>query len=520
MDDHTTRKAFSALAHPATLAAVLLLLVNDHLLRQLWPSWLTGKLGDFAWLFAAPLALAAALTLLLPRRLVGRERLAGGVAFAAVGGIFALAKTWPAGHALVVAAAEAILRFPVGWRRDPTDLVALLALAAAWRLWTAATGDVSQDSIPVAGDTGPAESTAIRVHPCARASHCWGGRAARPRPTRAAAGWIILPLAALLTVANSPMPEPGVFCLTAADGALHAYSGRGRYISADGGLSWQPTAEAGPWPETCRSPWSPASEPLLLTDPRDPNLRYRAIANQHIELSEDGGQTWREAYRIRATGELEAARLNRRGILAERQDMPLDGLVDPATGNAVFAMGHLGALVRLPDGAWRMVAVGDFRQGGEGGVQALLRLLIGEALLALGVGLLTLVTLGRRFAGQGLWRALRSAGWLLWGACVLVFPPALAEGYGGALSALAMLAAGLVILICVARAATGLVAADRRFVGRLLAVAAAVALLFLLPYVLWGLGAVPRYWLAAGFAVLLAAGGLVAGRQWVLRYDA
>jgi hypothetical protein len=26
------------------------LLINDHLLREFWPSWWTGKIGDFAWL--------------------------------------------------------------------------------------------------------------------------------------------------------------------------------------------------------------------------------------------------------------------------------------------------------------------------------------------------------------------------------------------------------------------------------------------------------------------------------------
>lgn len=488
MRDRATHKAFSALAHPATFAAIALLLVNDHLLRRLWPSWLTGKLGDFAWLFCAPLALTAGLTLVLPRRLAGRERLAGGLAFATTGGVFALAKTWPACHELVVAVAEAIFRFPVGWRRDPTDLVALVALIAAWRLWLAAPGGRGQ-----ANDA-----------------------AGRARPARVpAAGWIILPLAALLTVANSPGPEPGVFCLTAEGGAIQAYSGRGRYVSHDGGLSWQPVAVDAQRPEACRSPWRDPSEPLLVIAPNDPNLRYRAAFDRRIEVSEDGGQTWREAYRIRATGELEAAKLNRQGIQAKRQDMPVAGLVDPVTGNVVFALGHLGALVHLPGGDWRMVAVGDFRPGGQGGVQVLLGLIIGEALLALGLGLLTLITLGRQLATRTIWAALRVLGWLSWGACVVLFPPALGEGYDAILSYLVMLAAGLVILPCVAHTAFELYAEGWRGSGRLLAVAGMVALLFLLPYVLWGLAAIPHYWLAVGFALLLAAGGLLAGRRWV-----
>ena len=47
-------RALHSLAHPVSLAAVALLLFNDHWLRWHYPSWLTGKLGDFTWLVFAP----------------------------------------------------------------------------------------------------------------------------------------------------------------------------------------------------------------------------------------------------------------------------------------------------------------------------------------------------------------------------------------------------------------------------------------------------------------------------------
>ena len=59
-------RSLRTLAHPLTWLALALLLVNDHLLRVLWPSWWTGKLGDFAWLFFAPLVLAALVSLIIP----------------------------------------------------------------------------------------------------------------------------------------------------------------------------------------------------------------------------------------------------------------------------------------------------------------------------------------------------------------------------------------------------------------------------------------------------------------------
>src|SRR3954468_16878303 len=37
---------------PAYLASVLLLFLNDFSFKQAWPCWFTGKLSDFAGLFA------------------------------------------------------------------------------------------------------------------------------------------------------------------------------------------------------------------------------------------------------------------------------------------------------------------------------------------------------------------------------------------------------------------------------------------------------------------------------------
>lgn len=51
--------AGDGLLKPVVLAAVALLLVNDHLLKGAWPGWLTGKLSDFAGLVFFPLLLQA-----------------------------------------------------------------------------------------------------------------------------------------------------------------------------------------------------------------------------------------------------------------------------------------------------------------------------------------------------------------------------------------------------------------------------------------------------------------------------
>ena len=47
----------SALTHPATVAALVTLLLNDVVFKAMWPdAWVTGKLSDLAWVvFALPL---------------------------------------------------------------------------------------------------------------------------------------------------------------------------------------------------------------------------------------------------------------------------------------------------------------------------------------------------------------------------------------------------------------------------------------------------------------------------------
>jgi hypothetical protein len=145
-------EAADALLHPITLAALGLLLVNDHVLKAAWPGPVTGKLSDLAGLAFFPIFLLSAWELALT--LVGRWRsptvraLATAVALCALG--FILVKTVPAaaeGSGWLLGAAQWMLLFPSRLIAaqplppivrtvvvaDPTDLVAVPALAlAAW----------------------------------------------------------------------------------------------------------------------------------------------------------------------------------------------------------------------------------------------------------------------------------------------------------------------------------------------------------------------------------------------------
>jgi hypothetical protein len=134
----------AALMHPVPLAALALLVVNDHLLKARHPGLVTGKLSDIAGMVLAPLVLAAIADATLPLRWVRRRDYpvrSAWVCAAAVAVVFAATKTWsPATHAYeaVFAALWAKIRWIMAqalgqqiWSdrivlvRDPTDLVAI-----------------------------------------------------------------------------------------------------------------------------------------------------------------------------------------------------------------------------------------------------------------------------------------------------------------------------------------------------------------------------------------------------------
>jgi hypothetical protein len=113
--------------HPLFWIALVVLLVNDHILKQahVLPGVVTGKLSDFAGMLVAPVVLTALLRL---RGQVGRM-----VAFACVAAAFTAIKLSRPCADLV----ETVTAYtPLPWRLwcDSTDLVALSMLPLAWWL--------------------------------------------------------------------------------------------------------------------------------------------------------------------------------------------------------------------------------------------------------------------------------------------------------------------------------------------------------------------------------------------------
>jgi hypothetical protein len=124
--------------HPVTLVCVLLLVVNDWVLKRHWHGGLVGKLSDIAGLAFAPVVLTAAigLVLALAAKLgahvdpsLTRRRLLACIA--ATGACFAAVKLSPDAAAVLVRVLSSMGR-PAEIYLDRWDLLTLPALAVAY----------------------------------------------------------------------------------------------------------------------------------------------------------------------------------------------------------------------------------------------------------------------------------------------------------------------------------------------------------------------------------------------------
>ena len=124
-------KALSILAHPLSIGAIALYALNTFVFQYLWPSWWTGKLGDFAWLFFFPYVMTIFFALLLPRKWKERSFF---LATAVVGIAFVLVKTTVFNH-YIIQLLTSVLRIPVSLSKDSTDVISIIILAGTVLFW-------------------------------------------------------------------------------------------------------------------------------------------------------------------------------------------------------------------------------------------------------------------------------------------------------------------------------------------------------------------------------------------------
>ncbi|GAA4108251.1 hypothetical protein GCM10022415_00750 [Knoellia locipacati] len=319
------------LGAPPTLAALVVLLVNDRVLKDQWPGVVTGKLSDVAGLVLAPPLVAVLLAALgVPRSRAW--------AIGTTGVLFAAAKGLAVGSALASSAWSLVM--PSLVRHDPTDLVALPALWLAWR---------------TAG-------WAARPTPSAR------------RRTTLALGTLVLPCAVFATTATSCSPADGLREVTVYEGAFTGGTGTERRIvtsdwsavTIDGTGRIQSLANldrdrlARDSGVTATSTCSTASPQRCWR--RSPDLTAA------VESSTDGGATWRTEFAV-----------DRRQLKAVREDVGDDtcgsepplGVVDLAVldgpdGQVVAAASsNTGLLLRGAEGDWRRLSLEELHRSAE-----------------------------------------------------------------------------------------------------------------------------------------------------------
>jgi len=470
-ENRAFQRAFVSLTHPLSISAVVMLMLNDHLLRPLWPSWWTGKIGGFAWLAFAPFVAAALLAVIVPPRWRRQEEIVGCGAFAMTGLGFALAKTIAAVHLLTVGAMGRLVGWDVRWLRDPEDLIVLPALLVAWQVWKRAE--------------------------------------ARP-PLRFRAGPVVLTLAVLATLADAPAADYGISCLKQDGAKVIAAGGYGStFVSEDGGLTWRAGDNTGAPSGDCgrQGVWE-------MDDPANARVRYRFAPGAEIARSEDGGETWKREVNLHQAEEARAAYQRKNNTYYEPTPGPADALIDAKTGNVVVAMRHEGMLVRDKNGKWSWIAVGSYDRYEPRNLNDSLYLVSGELWFALPLAFLVVNTLARpaRTSRRRLWDVLLGVDWALWGFVLIGLQPAMSNwGYlGFPVSAFVLMVAALALAGGIVGAVQVFRWSPRAFVP--IGVTAVVAaLLYFLPYLLWAFGALPRYWLATLFAWALVAATLFAG---------
>jgi hypothetical protein len=472
--------ALAWMTHPVTVGGVVLLLVNDHLLKAAYPGPVTGKLSDVAGLVFAPALVAAVLCLLVPRV---PARIAAGVGLAAVGLGFAWVKATAAGAGFA-SAAWSVVR-PSTVLADMTDLVALPALAVAWWTWTR----VRTAELP-------------------------------ERWTRTVRAVLVLPVAVLAVAATSAPYYPAVARVQLVDGRalVGLYNGY-HALDADPATepwpsTWLSTTDGRTWVDDPKSSETPAPTPPPLRTqacvPGTPAHCYRVVPGRMaVEETVDDGRTWRLSWKVSE---------GRRRFLAREVDevksirtdlVSAELAVLPVTGGHLVLVANRrdGLAVRFADGTWQRVGVPSDTPPREveplagAGQHVLLEFaLAGMAVPVLvSLALLPVLTRRRQLAGM-------AAGLTVLGALVLLAGVAAQTWIAGIAGVLIALA-GLVWCLST-------VAGDRGIrwwhpVG-VLGVAVATAFGIGWPFYGWSAGNPDGYDTAARIALLVALGGVLA----------
>jgi len=457
--------AIAWLGHPVSVVAIVVLTVNDHVLKGAYPGPVTGKVSDFAGLVFAPALLALGLSALGLRG----ERSALG-AVLATGAGFVLVKTTSTG-ARIAGEAWGLVAGPSLIRADPTDLLALPALVVSWQ-----------------------------VHRWAR------NREIPERRVRLGRVVVVMPFAVVATAATSAPLAQSVDAVGTSGDRIVVRAEATTISTTDGGVTWM-GEESGRADDQIRDGATRACVPSA------PSHCYRVVEGRLAVQETTDGRTWRTAWEI-SQGRTDFLR---RQAVDKGYDSDISSralaVQDQAGGHVVVvANGGDGLVVRDTSGTWRRLGHPVWTVGASRTVEPITRWNVPDledgSAYRFRAGFTALIVLASALlAGLGSGRSLR------WG-CALTL--------GGAVSglglhsmdllgvAVAPLSATLILVGLVLLGVGSSTAADRRRVFCVVPIALAGALLAPVPLLSWTTGVPDAFRTAVLGSVLIGCAGTVA----------
>ncbi|MEO3781774.1 hypothetical protein ABGB12_00460 [Actinocorallia sp. B10E7] len=455
--------AVAWLGHPVSLAAVIVLAVNDQVLKEAFPGPVTGKISDFAGLVFAPALLALGISML---GWYG-DRAARG-AIVATGAGFVLVKTTAVG-ARIAGELWSLAAGPSLIRADPTDLLALPALVVSWK-----------------------------VHRRVRE------RDVSARWMRFGRTALLVPFAVVATAATSAPLERSVLTVEISGERIVAWTNWEMGVStADGGATWQ----------KIENNWVKRDAKDRACVPSEPLHCYRVVKGRLAVQETTDGRTWRTAWEI-SQGRTDFLR-RQAGDNGYDSDISSRALVvqqQPGGHVVVVANGGDGLTMRDTSGTWHRLGFPTWteRETGiaEPAAQWEAPALKDGSAYRFRAGFTVLIVLALTLLA-----GLEPRARLHWGS-LLTLGGAVAGLTLHSMDLLAVLIAPLSALLTLAGLTLLFVevftAADPRRPLRVVPLALISALLSPVPLLSWTAGALDDFRIAALGAVLIGAAGVIA----------
>lgn len=470
------KKSVDLLSSPLSLIALVTLLVNDHFLRLYFPSWLTGKIGDLAWLYFSPFVLAAILSLICPSSFRAKKIVIPAIAFGSVLIVYTLANVSPSINRSLVQFISNLLQMQFRITGDPTDLLALPSIGFALLKW-------------------------IRFQPAQN-------RIYYP-------AFLLLSLSTLLTIANSGYPDYGIVCLEIdQERILAASSSWNVFESEDGGLTWGKLEAEENF--QCDPGSAITKETLIMNNGE---AIYKINADAQIEYSRDAGLTWQLEKDIQPMNQAEIAFSNRNNYFFYIPG-PFEGVLDPNTGNAIIAMGVEGVLVHTPTDTWLSVPIDQYQRTNLS-LGKIPSLIIFELEVAFTFLLLVMIAPYLLFKSKTWLKVLLGLMFLACGLVVFYFKPALnAINYGAALIAPVV----FILLLAAIFISAAFMIKNWKAIKNDLIFYSIFGLIgfivFILPFLFWGMNIIPSYNVSAVIAFVFTLLHLMGSLTfWGRRFD-